>query len=52
MDILQWCSDNWMVIVGISYMLDKIVKLTPTDKDDLVVDVLFGGLKKMLGKGK
>jgi hypothetical protein len=32
--------------------LEKVVKLSPSDKDDIMVDVLFQGLSKMVGKGK
>jgi hypothetical protein len=50
--ITQWLVENWVGILGISYVADKLVKATPTKYDDLVVDVLVGAVKKMAGKGK
>ena len=33
-------------IVTVLYTLDKLVKLTPTKKDDFVVDILLGWVKR------
>ena len=50
--IMEWLSDNWEWVLLAFVVLEKVVKLSPSDKDDIMVDVLFQGLSKMVGKGK
>jgi len=50
--IMEWLSDNWEWVMLAFVVLEKVVKLSPSDKDDIMVDVLFQGLSKMVGKGK
>tara|TARA_R100000656_G_scaffold80871_1_gene59290 strand:+ start:507 stop:656 length:150 start_codon:yes stop_codon:yes gene_type:complete len=49
---MDWLSQNWEWVLLAFMVLEKAVKLSPTDKDDILVDVLFQGLAKMVGKGK
>jgi hypothetical protein len=39
-------------VVGLAalYVADKIVKATPTDKDDFVLDIVVGTIKRLFGK--
>jgi len=46
----QYLADNWQYILVAFYILEKIVKLSPSKKDDILVDVLFGALKKLAKK--
>lgn len=46
----EWLIENWQWVLAAFYVLEKIVKLTPTDKDDIVIDILWGGVKKLAGK--
>ncbi len=48
---MDWIILNWPYIMVGFYVLEKIVKLSPTDKDDIIVDIVWSGLK-MLVKGK
>ena len=50
MDIVNWMVGNWTMVVAIFWMLEKIVKITPFPYDDILVDVLWNGLKKAMGK--
>ena len=43
-------ANNWMLCVSIFWMLEKIVKITPISYDDILLDVIWGGIKKGLGK--
>ena len=56
MGLTAWALANWEWIMLGFYKLEKIVKLTPTDKDDILLDVVFSGVKKlvasMVGKVK
>lgn len=49
---MEWLSANWEWVLLAFMVLEKAVKLSPTDKDDIIVDVVFQGLAKMVGKGK
>lgn len=49
---MEWLSANWEWVLLAFMVLEKVVKLSPTDKDDILVDVVFQGLAKMVGKGK
>ena len=41
-------ASNWPIITAGLYVADKIVKATPWKADDFVVDVVVGGIKKLL----
>ena len=41
---------NWEIVIVVFFCLEKIVKLSPSDKDDILVVVVWQGLTKMLKK--
>ena len=47
---MDWIANNWMLCVSIFWMLEKIDKITPISYDDILLDVIWGGIKKGLGK--
>ena len=47
---MEWLSVNWEIGIVVFFCLEKIVKLSPSDKDDILVDVVWQGLTKMLNK--
>ena len=47
---MEWMGENWLWLVAGFWMLEKIVKITPTKYDDIAVDIIWGGIKKALGK--
>jgi len=47
---MEWLNTNWEWLLLGSYLLDKIAKATPTPYDDFVIDVVWGGLKKLVRK--
>jgi len=47
---MEWLSENWEIVLVVFFCLEKIVKLSPSDKDDILVDVVWQGLIKMLKK--
>ena len=53
---MEWLQANWEYVLIGFYTLEKLVKLSPTDKDDILLDVVFDGLKKLVqsmsNKGK
>jgi hypothetical protein len=54
--VVNFLAEEWEVVLVVFYCLEKIVKLSPTDKDDILLDVVFSGVKKlvasMVGKEK
>ena len=38
------------ILAAGSYALDKIVKATPNKHDDFIIDVVLGGLKRIVNK--
>ena len=51
-NVLEWLSNEWQWVLLAFVMLEKIGKMSPSEKDDVLVDVIFQGLAKMVGKGK
>ena len=37
----EWIAENWEYVLIVIYALEKIVKLTPTDKDDIIFDMVI-----------
>ena len=48
---MDWLSSNWEWVLLVFMVLEKIVKMSPSDKDDILLDVVVQGLTKMV-KGK
>lgn len=48
---MEWLSQNWEWVLLVFMIAEKIVKMSPTDKDDILLDVVIEGLTKMV-KGK
>lgn len=47
-----WLSEpmNWPIVTAALYVADKVVKATPFPQDDFVVDVIVGGIKRLVGR--
>ena len=41
---------HWAEFIAGFWMLEKVVKITPNPYDDILVDIIWGGLKKLVGK--
>ena len=41
---------NWEWVLLGFMILEKLVKMSPSDKDDILLDVVFQGLTKMVTK--
>lgn len=46
----QFLFDHWAHCVVVFWALEKVVKITPTKYDDILVDVIWKGLRKIVGK--
>ena len=48
--MMEWFLLNWdMCLLGFM-VAEKIVKLTPTKYDDILLDMVWGSIKKLIGK--
>ena len=47
---MEWMQMNWEWVLLGFMILEKIVKMSPSDKDDILLDVVFNGLKKLMKK--
>jgi hypothetical protein len=50
--MVEWLSINWEWVLLAFMVLEKIVKLSPSDKDDIILDVIWNGLTNIVKKGK
>lgn len=46
----QFFAEHWKIVVIGFFILEKLVKLTPTKYDDILVDVIYAGIRKLVGK--
>ena len=51
---MEWITTNWEWILLSMYILEKVVKLSPTTKDDVIFDMIlkpiFDKINSALGK--
>ena len=45
---MEWLTGNWEWILLVFMVAEKIVKMSPSDKDDILLDVVIQGLTKMV----
>jgi hypothetical protein len=49
---MQWILGNWEYVLLALYVLEKVVKLSPTTKDDVIFDMILKPIfDAMKGKG-
>ena len=46
--IMEWLSANWEWVLLGFMIAEKLVKMSPSDKDDILLDVIVQGLTKMV----
>ena len=47
---MDWVSSNWQICLAVFFIIEKVVKLSPTKYDDILLDVVWAGIKKAKGK--
>ncbi len=50
MEAVDFIVANWEWFLLGFMVAEKLVKLSPTQADDIVLDVVWNGIKKMAGK--
>ena len=48
----EWLAQNWEWVLLRFYTLEKIVKLSPTKKDDIIFDAVLKPVWDAVTKGK
>ena len=47
---MEWLQANWQYVLVGFYAVEKIVKASPSKYDDILLDVVWGSIKKVVGK--
>ena len=45
---MEWLQMNWEWVLLGFMIAEKAVKMSPSDKDDILLDVIFQGLTKIV----
>ena len=45
---MEWLQVNWEWVLLAFMVAEKIVKMSPSDKDDILLDVVVQGLTRMV----
>ena len=48
----EWIAANWEYVLVVIYALEKIVKMTPTKYDDILLDMLLKPIKEKFSPSK
>ena len=48
--MMNWITTNWEWVLLGFMVAEKLVKLSPTKYDDIVLDMVWGNLKKLVKK--
>ena len=44
---MSWLIENWDICLLVFMILEKAVKLSPSKNDDIVLDIVWNGIKSM-----
>ena len=47
---MNWLMSNWDICLLVFMILEKVVKASPSKYDDILLDMVWGTMKKMVGK--
>jgi|TARA_Y100000310_G_scaffold278637_1_gene297164 hypothetical protein len=47
---MEWMMENWEWMLLGFMVCEKFVKMSKSPKDDILLDVVWQGLRKMVGK--
>ena len=47
---MEWIVANWEWVLLGFIVCEKLVKMSPSEKDDFLLDVVWQGIRKMVGK--
>jgi|TARA_Y100000015_G_scaffold43196_1_gene52931 hypothetical protein len=44
----EWIQSNWEIVVIIFFVIEKVIKLSPTKSDDILLDMILKPLFEKL----
>jgi hypothetical protein len=44
----EWMQSNWEIVVIIFFVIEKVIKLSPTKSDDILLDMILKPLFEKL----
>ena len=47
---MDWLANNWDMCLLVFMIVEKVVKASTSKYDDILLDMVWGGVKKMMGK--
>ena len=47
---MDWLMSNWDICLLVFMILEKVVKASPSKYDDILLDMVWGTIKKLVGK--
>ena len=47
---MDWISANWDICLLGFVIVEKAIKASPSKYDDILLDMVWGGIKKAIGK--
>ena len=47
---MDWFINNWDICLAGFFLIEKLVKLSPTKYDDILLDVIWNTIRKALNK--
>ncbi len=48
--MIEFFNANWYWFLLLFYIAEKLVKITPTKYDDIVIDIIIKGIKSIVKK--
>ena len=47
---MEWLAANWDICLLVFVIIEKAIKASPSQYDDIILDVVWDGIKKVLKK--
>ena len=47
---MDWFMNNWDICLLVLMIAEKAIKASPSKYDDILLDMVWGGIKKLAGK--
>jgi hypothetical protein len=47
---MDWIAANWDICLLVFVIIEKAIKASPSKYDDILLDMVWGGIKKAIGK--
>ena len=47
---MDWLANNWDICLLVFVIIEKAIKASPSKYDDILLDMVWSGIKKSLGK--